>query len=115
MYSAYLVPGIGGPAPQAAGTPPVWSFELTAWATLAVAVAAVAVAAFTEWRASVRVRTEREHSDKILAEERRLADERLRTQMEHSDKQFRQQQATTQLQLLEERGETARQEQINEA
>lgn len=34
--------------------------ELTAWGTIAVAIAAVGVAVFTEWRASIRVRAERE-------------------------------------------------------
>ncbi len=72
-----------------AGATPLWPGELTAWGTLAVAVAAVAVALFAEWRAGVRVRAEREHSAKVLAAEREAADKRLLKQMEHSDGQLR--------------------------
>jgi hypothetical protein len=63
---------------------PLWPTELTAWGTLAVAVAAVAVALFAEWRASIRAAAARKHSDKQLADERAAADERLRRQLEHS-------------------------------
>jgi uncharacterized membrane protein YcjF (UPF0283 family) len=80
---------------------PLWPAELTAWGTLAVAVVAVAVALFAEWRASVRVRHERERSDRLLADEREhnaqvLADERtvaakrLADQMAHGDQQLQQ-------------------------
>jgi hypothetical protein len=72
---------------------------LTAVGTVAVALAAVGVALFAEWRASVRVRAERArsdlvladeraHSDQVLADERAAADKRLKSQQEHSDRQF---------------------------
>jgi hypothetical protein len=124
MGLTVLVPGVGGPANLAAG-PPLWPSEVTAWGTLAVAIAAVAVALFAEWRASVRVRNEREHSDKILvdereradkhladeqerhdkeiSEERRLADERLAKQLAHSDAQLAEERAHSAAQLREER------------
>jgi hypothetical protein len=60
-----------------ADSQPVWPGELTAWGTLAVAIAAVAVALFAEWRAAVRVAQEREHSAQVLADERKAADDRL--------------------------------------
>lgn len=62
---------------------------LTAIGTLAVAVAAVGVAFFAEWRAGVRVAAERTHSAKVLANERAAADARLRVQQELSDAQLR--------------------------
>jgi hypothetical protein len=115
----------------------LWPTELTAWGTLAVAVAAVAVALFAEWRASVRVRDERQHSDKILAnereladkrladeqdrhdeeiaEERRLADERLRTQMAHSDEQLFQERQAADMRVLLERDRAWEQERLAEA
>jgi hypothetical protein len=60
---------------------------MTAIGTVAVAVVAVGVALFAEWRAGKRVaaerahgderlREERERSDKQIAEERRIAQER---------------------------------------
>ncbi len=109
----------------AADSQPLWPGELTAWGTLAVAAVAVAVALFAEWRAGVRVTSERkhaatvldderkaaedrltrqlEHSDQQLADERKLADARLQAQMAHSDQQLREerQQAQDALQLSE--------------
>jgi hypothetical protein len=67
---------------------PLWPSELTAWGTLALAVAAVAVALFGEWRAVVRTRQERERSDKQLAEERAAADMRLQRQLDYSTSQL---------------------------
>jgi hypothetical protein len=69
---------------------------LTAIGTVAVAVAAVAVALFAEWRASVRVTAERQHSARILADERAAADKRLRDQQEHSDRQLREERQAAQ-------------------
>jgi hypothetical protein len=68
-------------------TGPDWATIMTAIGTVAVAVVAVAVALFAEWRADKRVaaerahsaaqlREEREHSTAQLAEERRIAAER---------------------------------------
>lgn len=67
-----------------ADSQPLWPSELTAWGTLAVAVVAVAVALFAEWRAGVRVTSEREHAAKVLEDERKAADERLTRQLEHT-------------------------------
>ncbi len=72
---------------------------LTAVGTVAVALVAVGVALFAEWRASVRVQAERSRSDQVLADERArsdqvladeraAADKRLKSQQEHSDRQF---------------------------
>jgi hypothetical protein len=72
-----------------ADSQPLWPGELTAWGTLAVAVVAVAVALFAEWRAGIRVAQEREHSAKVLADERKAADERLATQLAASEAQLR--------------------------
>jgi len=66
-----------------------WQDTATAIGTVAVAVVAVGVALFAEWRADIRVKREREHSAKGLAEERAAADTRLMRQMEHSDAQLR--------------------------
>jgi hypothetical protein len=69
---------------------PLWPAEMTAWGTLTLAVAAVAVALFAEWRSSVRVKQERERSYRLLAEERAAADKRLADQMAHNEQQRRQ-------------------------
>jgi hypothetical protein len=50
---------------------------MTAVGTVAVAVVAVAVALFAEWRAGKRVAAERAHSDQQLREERERSDARL--------------------------------------
>jgi hypothetical protein len=50
---------------------------MTAIGTVAVAVVAVAVALFAEWRAGKRVAAERAHSDEQLREERERSDARL--------------------------------------
>jgi hypothetical protein len=50
---------------------------MTAIGTLAVAVVAVGVALFAEWRADKRVMAEREHGDKRLREERERGDARV--------------------------------------
>jgi hypothetical protein len=98
----------------AAGTP-LWPSEWTGVGTVAVAVAAVAVALFTEWRANARVRDEHTRSEQLLARERELADERLRTQMAHSDEQLREQAEAAEARLREERRLDREQEQLNEA
>jgi hypothetical protein len=73
----------------AADAQPLWPGELTAWGTLAVAVAAVAVALFAEWRAGIRVAQERQHSAQVLADERKAADDRLARQVAASEAQLR--------------------------
>lgn len=62
---------------------------LTAIGTVAVAIVAVGVALYAEWRADRRVAAERAHSAVVLAEERRLADKRLARQLEASEAQLR--------------------------
>lgn len=54
-----------------------WQDTATAIGTVAVA----GVALFAEWRADIRVKREREHSAKVLAEERAAADTRLMRRM----------------------------------
>lgn len=114
MNPAFLVPGIGGPATLAAGTP-LWPSELTAWGTLAVAVVAVTVALFAEWRTSKRLAKQQEKHDQEIAEERRLADERLRTQMEHSDQQLQHEREAADARLQEEHRIAREREQLNQA
>ena len=60
-----------------AASGPDWATIMTAVGTVAVAVAAVWVALWTEHRAARRLKTERERSDRLLAEER----ERSRAQL----------------------------------
>jgi len=72
-------------------TKPGWPDELTAWGTLAVAVVAVGVALFGEWRAGSRVRAERAHQADVLNAERKAADDRLQRQLEDSASQLQQQ------------------------
>jgi hypothetical protein len=69
--------------------PADWQETATAVGTIAVAVAAVGVALYGEWRTDVRLERERKHSAKVLAEERAAADARLQRQIEHSDAQLR--------------------------
>ena len=57
---------------------------LTAVGTVAVAIAAVGVAFFAEWRAGVRVADERDHAAKVLADERAAADDRLGRQLDQA-------------------------------
>jgi hypothetical protein len=59
-------------------TSPDWPSIVTAIGTVAVAVVAVGVALFAEWRSDKRLRAEHARSDKMLAEERALSEARLR-------------------------------------
>jgi hypothetical protein len=59
-------------------TRPDWPSIVTAVGTVAVAVVAVGVALFAEWRAGKRLRAERARSDRLLTEERALSEARLR-------------------------------------
>ena len=83
-----------------AAAQPLWPSEMTALGTVAVAVAAVAIAAFAEWRASVRVDNERKRAEaalskerayaaSVLADERELADTRLRQQIQAADERLK--------------------------
>lgn len=56
---------------------PDWATIMTAIGTVAVAVVAVGVALFAEWRADKRVAAERAHGDERLREERERSDARL--------------------------------------
>lgn len=69
----------------AAAQPPLWPSELTAWGTLAVAVAAVAVALFTEWRTNHRLEDARQEAINAADEERTHSAEALANQQAHSD------------------------------
>lgn len=68
---------------------PDWASIMTAVGTVAVAVVAVGVALFAEWRADKRVTAERVHAATVLADERAAADARLKSQQEHSGAQLR--------------------------
>jgi hypothetical protein len=81
---------------------PLWPGELTAWGTLAVAITAVAVALFAEWRTGKRLAKQQEKHDQEIAEERRLADVRLTIQLEHSEEQLRQEREAADKRLAEE-------------
>jgi hypothetical protein len=86
--SAATVPFVGVASIVVVAAQPGVTDWLTAIGTVAVAIAAVGVAFFAEWRAGVRVRDEREHAAKVLTDERAAADERLKTQLAHSDAQL---------------------------
>jgi hypothetical protein len=114
-----------------------WTSIMTAIGTVAVAIVAVAVALFAEWRAGIRIRDEREHSatvlaaqqelhDKEIAEERTLAEQRLTRQLEHSaaqiaeerkaaDERLKAQLEHSDAQLREERQRAQDSEQLGEA
>jgi len=95
-------------------TDPDWASATTAIGTVAVAVVAVSVALFAEWRAGMRLREEHKRSDDLLAEERALhareiaeerglADKRLAAQLTHSDAQLAEERAHSAAQLQEDR------------
>lgn len=66
---------------------PLWPSEWTAIGTVAVAVVAVAVALFAEYRAGKRVASERAHAATVLADERKDAAALLQRQLDQSDRQ----------------------------
>jgi len=93
---------------------PDWASATTAIGTVAVAVVAVGVALFTEWRAGQRLRQDRKRSDDVLgeeralhaeeiAEERALADKRLAEQLAHSDAELAEEFANLTAQLWKDR------------
>ena len=55
-----------------AAVSPDWTSATTAIGTVAVAVVAVGVALFVEWRTGLRLREEHKRSDDLLDEERAL-------------------------------------------
>jgi F0F1-type ATP synthase epsilon subunit len=67
---------------------PDWASIMTAIGTVAVAIAAVGIALWTDWRSGVRIAAEQARHDKETADERALADKRLADQQAHSDKQL---------------------------
>ena len=77
---------------------------LTGIGTLALAVIAVGVALWTEWRAGKRAAAERLHSDQVLADERQRHDAELAAE-----------QLISRAQLAEERGLVQAREQMAEA
>jgi hypothetical protein len=93
---------------------PDWTNATTAIGTVAVALVAVTVAVFTEWRARERLREEHKRSADVLAEERALhakeiaeeralADKRLAEQFAHSDARLAEERVHSAAQLLEDR------------
>ena len=105
---------------------PDWASAATAIGTVAVAVVAVGVALFAEWRAGLRVRQEHKRSDdqlsqerslhaKEIEEERSLADRRLAEQLAHSDAQLAEERAHSTAQLQDERKLAQDLEQLAEA
>jgi hypothetical protein len=81
------------------GDVPTW---LTAVGTIAVAVAAVWIALWSERRSDKRLAEERENSATLIAEERALADKRLAEQLAHSDAQLAEERAAADTRLAEE-------------
>ena len=92
---------------------PEWPNVVTAIGTVAVAVAAVGIAIWADCRTSIRIKGERERSDKIieaeharaeqqLADERTLADRRLAEQLAHSDAQLAGERAAADARLRDE-------------
>jgi hypothetical protein len=105
---------------------PDWTAIMTAIGTVAVAIAAVAIAIWSDKRTGKRIKDERDHGDIVIAEERRLADKRLAEQFAQSadqlaeqrtaaDKRLQDELAHTEMQLKEERQATQEQEQWAEA
>ncbi len=75
---------------------------MTAIGTIAVAVAAVGIAIWSDWRTGKRIADEREAHEKEIAAERTLADERLAKQLAHSDAQLAEERAAADKRLREE-------------
>lgn len=96
-------------------TGPDWASVITAIGTVAVAVVAVGVAFFAEWRAGLRLREEQARHDTEIADERALADKRLTQQLAHSDAQLADERAHSAEQLREERQLAKEREQLAEA
>lgn len=93
---------------------PDWTGVTTAVGTVAVALVAVGVAFFAEWRVGLRLREEHKRSDDLLAEERSLyateiaeeralANQRLVEQFAHGDAQLAEERAHSAAQLQEDR------------
>src|SRR5712691_5787682 len=97
----------------AVSSPPQWPSVMTAWGTVAVAIAAVFVAWFAEWRATIlvsqarkdaaqAVTEERVYSAQVLSDERAAADGRLQRQLDASAARLQQQLEASATQLQEE-------------
>ena len=82
---------------------PDWASATTAIGTVAVAVVAVGVALFAEWRASRRLADERALHAKEIGDERALGEKRLAEQFAHSDAQLAEERAHSAAQLQEDR------------
>lgn len=109
-----------------ASASPLWPGERTAAGTIAVAVAAVGVAAWSEWRITKRANAERERSDKLraeelarheteLSEERQLAGKRLSDERQAADDRLQRQIAHSESLLAAERQRAGDEEQLAEA
>jgi len=66
---------------------PDWASVMTAFGTVAVAIAAVGIALWSERRTDRRLADERALSDKRLADERAHSDARLRDERQHAQEQ----------------------------
>jgi hypothetical protein len=75
---------------------------MTAIGTVAVAIAAVGIAFWTDWRTGARITAERTRHDKEITDERALVDQRLADQRAHSDKQLADERAAADAWLREE-------------
>jgi hypothetical protein len=95
-------------------TDPDWASATTAVGTVAVALFAIGVALFAEWRVGLRLREEHKRSGELLAEERALhakeiaeeralTDKRLAEQFAHSDAQLEEERVHSAVQLQEDR------------
>lgn len=82
---------------------PDWASMTTAIGTVAVAVVAVGVALYAEWRSALRLRNERKRGDDLLAEERALHAKEIVEQFAHSDAQLAAERAHTAARLQEDR------------
>ena len=88
---------------------PDWASATTAVGTVAVALVAVGVALFAEWRAGLRLREEHRRSGELLAEERALHAKEIAEERALADKRLVEQFAHSDAQLVEERAHSAAQ------
>jgi len=82
---------------------PDWASATTAIGTVAVAVVAVGIALFAEWRAGLRLREEHKRSDDLLAQERALHAKEIADERALADERLAQERAHSAVQLQEDR------------
>jgi hypothetical protein len=86
---------------------PIWTDVLTGVGTVAVAVAAVGIAIWTDRRASQRFTQERAAADARLVEERQAADARLAEELDRADKRLADERAAADARLKEQLTQSA--------